>query len=126
MDRFIDFYTRDTFSRVWLKQIVFFSADKNYTLLQLNSGKKLVFTFSLKKMEEYLKMQLEDYADMFVRIGKSHIVNLHYVFQMDIVKQKLILLDHDSQRDFVLDVSKESLKNFRNLFASQYNIIQND
>jgi len=124
-DKYIYFNSRDTFFRLQLKQIAFFEADKNYTVLHLNCSRKLVFTFSLQKMEEYLRIQLKDDAAMFARIGKSHIINLHYIFQIDIVKQKLKLLDCESQREFILDISKESLKNLRNLFLNQQNIIQN-
>ena len=118
MDRYIYFNTRDTFFRVQLKQIVYFAADKNYTILQLNCGRKLIFTFSLQKMEEYLRSNLKDDAAMFARIGKSHIINLHCVFQIDIVRQKLKLVDREHQKEFIIELSKESLKNLRNLFIN--------
>jgi len=116
INRYIYFNSRDTFFRIALSQIVWFSADKNYTLLQLTNGQKLVFTFSLQKMEQYLSEKLNEDAKIFARIGKSYIINLNYIHQIDIVKQKLHLFDGITQKSFTLDVSKEALKNLRKLF----------
>ena len=119
LNRHIYFDSRDIFFRIALSQIVWFSADKNYTLLQLTNGQKLIFTFSLQKMEQYLAEKLNDDAKIFARIGKSYIINLHYVYQIDVVKQKLHLFDAVTQRNFVLEVSKEALKNLRKVFTSK-------
>jgi DNA-binding LytR/AlgR family response regulator len=98
---------------------VYFIADKNYTNLQLNNGQRLVFTFSLQKMEQYLAEKLNEDAKMFVRIGKSYIINLNYVYRIDIVKQKLYLFDVVSQKEFFLELSKEALRNLRKLFINK-------
>jgi len=117
--RYIYFNSRDTFLRVSLSQIVWFSADKNYTFLQLLNGQKLVFTFSLQKMEQYLSEKLKKDASIFVRIGKSYIINLNYVHQIDIVKQKLHLFDPVTSKSFILEVSKEALKKLREIFINK-------
>ncbi|MCL2726943.1 MAG: LytTR family transcriptional regulator [Bacteroidales bacterium] len=119
INRYIYFNSRDTFFRIALPQIIFFSADKNYTLLQLTNGQKLVFTFSLQKMEQYLTEKLNEDAKIFARIGKSCIINLTYVYQIDIVKQKLHLYDPVSSKNFALDISKEALKNLRKIFINK-------
>jgi len=118
INRYIYFNSRDTFFRIALSQIVFFSADKNYTFLQLTNGQKLVFTFSLQKMEQYLSEKLNEDAKIFARIGKSYIINLNYVYQIDIVKQKLHLFDPVISKTFTLDISKEALKNLRRIFIN--------
>jgi len=118
MHRYIYFNSRDTFFRIALHQMVWFSADKNYTMLQLTNGQKLVFTFSLQKMEQYLAEKLNEDAKIFARIGKSYIINLNYIYQIDIVKQKLHLLDTGTQKSYILDVSKEALRNLRKIFIN--------
>ena len=117
-NRYIYFNSRDTFFRIALSQIVYFSADRNYTLLQLTNGQKLAFTFSLQKMEQYLSEKLNEDAKIFARIGKSYIINLNYIYQIDIVKQKLHLFDSANQKSFLLDISKEALKNLRKIFIN--------
>ena len=111
--RYIYFNSRDILFRIALSQIVWFSADKNYTMLQLTNGQKLVFTFSLQKMEQYLSEKLTEDAKIFARIGKSYIINLNYIYQIDIVKQKLHLFDPATSKTFILNVSKEALRNLR-------------
>jgi DNA-binding LytR/AlgR family response regulator len=118
MNKYIYFNSRDTFIRIETSQIVYCAADKNYTLLQLNNGQKLMFTFSLQKMEQYLSEKLQDDARMFARIGKSFIINLSYVYQIDIVKQRVKLYVAAVQKEFSLSVSKEALKNLRKLFIN--------
>jgi len=117
--RYIYFNSRDTLFRIALSQIVCFSADKNYTLMQLTNGQKLAFTFSLQKMEQYLSEKLSEDAKIFARIGKSYIINLNYVYQIDIVKQKLHLYDPVTSKSFVLEVSKEALRNLRGIYVNK-------
>jgi len=118
-NRYIYFNSRDTFFRILLSQIAYFLADKNYTLLQLTNGQKLMFTFSLQKMEQYLAEKLNEDAKNFARIGKSFIINLNYVYQIDIVKQKLHLFDPMAQKTFTLEISKEALKNLRKVYVNK-------
>ena len=71
-------------------------------------------------MEQYLSEKLNEDAKIFARIGKSYIINLHYVYQIDTVKQKLHLFDPVSAKSFPLEVSKKALKNLRKLFINKY------
>jgi DNA-binding LytR/AlgR family response regulator len=116
--KYIYFNTRDTFIRIELSQILFFQADKNYTLLQLSSGKRLMFTFTLLQAEKYLREKLGDDSKIFARVGKSFIINLNYVRTIEIVKQKLEIFYPGQQKAFMLSMSKESLKNLRSLFIN--------
>ncbi len=116
MNKYIYFNSRDEFSRIHLSQIAYFMADKNYTMLQLVNDQRLVFTFSLQKMQEYLMEKLHEDARIFARIGKSYIINLNYVYQIDTARQRLKLYSNDTQKEFSLSMSKEALKNLKMLF----------
>jgi DNA-binding LytR/AlgR family response regulator len=116
MNGYIYFNSRDVFFRIELARIVYFEADKNYTVLYLNNGQKIVFTFSLGKMLQYLIDNLGENAKNFARIGKSYIINLGYLYQIDIVKQTLKLYDASNNKEFTLPVSKEALKNLKALY----------
>ena len=126
INRYIYFNSRDAFFRIALSQIVWFSADKNYTLMQLTNGQKLIFTFALQKMEQYLSEKLQNDAKIFARIGKSYIINLHHVYQIDIVKQKLHLFDVVTQKKFILEISKEALRNLRKVFTTNVKLTMNN
>jgi len=120
VNRYIYFNSRDTFFRIALSQIVWFAADKNYTLMQLANGQKLVFTFTLQKMGQHLAENLNEDAKIFARVGKTYIINLNYVYQIDIVKQKLHLFDPAaSPKIFTIEISKEALKILRKTYIDK-------
>lgn len=117
MSAYLQFNTRDEFYRVPVSRIVFFVADKNYTILQLVNGKTLLFTFSLQKMQEYIISSLGASARSFARVGRSHIVNLSYVYHIDIMKQRLVLYAERESLEYTIPVSKEALRSLRSLFV---------
>ncbi len=61
------------FDFVAMRDIVRLEADRNYTIVYLNSQKKIVVSRSLSDFESLLNM------DVFVRVHKSHIINLAYM-----------------------------------------------
>ena len=115
-NKYIYFNSRDSFFRIEIALIAYFEADKNYTNLYLTNGQKLVFTFGLAVMKQYLEERLKGNAKRFVRIGKSYIVNILLVYQINVPKQHLVLYDNLFDRQFTLAVSREGLKNLRLLF----------
>lgn len=117
MSAYIQFNTRDDFYRIPVSRIVFFVADKNYTVLQLANGKTLLFTFSLQKMQEYIVSSLGAEARTFARVGRSHIVNLSYVYHIDIMKQRLVLYAEREAVEYAIPVSKEALRSLRSIFV---------
>ena len=119
LNRYIYFNSRDEFFRINVSQIVYFEADKNYTTLYLKNGHKIIFTIALQRMQEYLSDKLAEDARSFARIGKSYIININYVYRIDIVKQSLKLMVPDSSTIFTLSPSKEALKNLRSIYIPQ-------
>lgn len=116
MSQYIQFNTRDDFYRIAIDRIVFLAADKNYTVLQLSNGKTLTFTFSLQKMQEFIVASLGNEAKNFARVGRSHIVNLSYVYHIDLLKQKLVLYADREALEYTIPVSKDALRGLRGLF----------
>lgn len=113
MSTYLQFNTRDDFYRIDVNRIVFFVSDKNYTVLQLSNGKTLMFTFSLQKMQEYIIEHLGDAARTFARVGRSHIVNLAFIYHLDFLKQKLVLYADREGVEYTIPVSKEALRGLR-------------
>ena len=121
MSTYLQFNTRDDFYRVPVNRIVFFVADKNYTVLQLANGKTLMFTFSLQKMQDYIVASLGTAARNFARVGRSHIVNLSHVYHIDITKQRLVLFAEKESLEYTIPVSKEALRSLRAIFVKPEN-----
>jgi DNA-binding LytR/AlgR family response regulator len=71
-------------------------------------------SINLAHTEEALASQLGENAKIFMRIGKRFIVNMNYIYQVDIQKQTLMLSDCDHFL-FQMPVSKEALKGVKEL-----------
>lgn len=73
---------------------------------------------NLAQMQTTLAEKLSENAVMFARVGKRHIVNLNYVYQIAILRQKLVLSDGE-KFEYSLSVSKEALRKLRELFIGK-------
>lgn len=110
----IYFNSRDKLIRLDTPKIVFFEGDGNYTYIVTANKQKVCITLNLSHTEEALAAQLGDSAKQFMRIGKRFIVNMNYIYQVDIQKQALMLSDCEHFL-FQLPVSKEALKAVKDL-----------
>ena len=81
----------------------------------VNASKhKVCLTLNLANTEKALAAQLGEDAKQFMRIGKRFIVNMNYIYQVNLLKQALML--SDSERFlFQMPVSKEALKLVKDL-----------
>lgn len=108
--------SRDEFLRIDISKIVYFEADANYTNIVLANKLKGVVCMNLAHMQQVLSDRLKEQSQIFARVGKRFIINLNYVYQINVLRQKLILSDGE-QFAFQLDISKEALKNLRDLYV---------
>ena len=104
--------TRDELLRIKIGQILYFEADRNYTKLLLSNGIQFTFAINIGKIEELLEKQVSGSNDMLVRVGKSHIINKTHILQINLPKQKLLLLTQEGKpRELV--ISKDPLKQLK-------------
>jgi len=108
------FNSRDKLIRLDIQRIVFFEGDGNYTYIVTANKQKVCVTMNLSHTEEALATQLGSNAMNFMRIGKRFIVNMNYIYQIDIQKQTLMLSDCEHFL-FQMPVSKEALKAVKEL-----------
>lgn len=112
MDRYLMIKTRDELLRIKIGQILYFEADRNYTKLLLSNGIQFTFAINIGKIEELLEKQVSGSNDMLVRVGKSHIINKTHILQINLPKQKLLLLTQEGKpRELV--ISKDPLKQLK-------------
>lgn len=112
MDRYLMIKTRDELLRIKICQILYFEADRNYTKLLLSNGIQFTFAINIGKIEELLEKQVSGSNDMLVRVGKSHIINKTHILQINLPKQKLLLLTQEGKpRELV--ISKDPLKQLK-------------
>jgi DNA-binding LytR/AlgR family response regulator len=92
MERYLIIKTRDEFLRLRINDILYLEADRNYTKLLLTEGIQFTFAINLGKIEEMLENQVLDSKQIFMRVGKSYIINKNYILQINLPKQKLLML----------------------------------
>lgn len=108
------FNSRDRLIRLDIQKIVYFEGEGNYTYIVTACKHKVCLSINLAHTEEALASQLGENAKIFMRIGKRFIVNMNYIYQVDIQKQTLMLSDCDHFL-FQMPVSKEALKGVKEL-----------
>ena len=69
---------------------------------------------NLGEMEQALASQVGEEAKRFMRIGRRFIINMNYIYQVNILKQQLILSDYDHFA-FQISVSKDALRKMKDL-----------
>ncbi|WP_446775855.1 LytTR family transcriptional regulator DNA-binding domain-containing protein [Macellibacteroides fermentans] len=117
MDRYLIIKTRDELLRIRIEQILYFEADRNYTKLILNNGIQFTFAINIGKIEEILEKQVIGCKMILMRVGKSHIINKNHILQINLPRQKLLLLTAEGKaRELIiskdpLKVLKDSLEN---------------
>jgi DNA-binding LytR/AlgR family response regulator len=110
----IYFNSRDRLVRLDVQKIVYFEGDGNYTYIVSVYQQKVCITMNLSHTEDALATQLGKQARKFMRVGKRFIVNMNYIYQVDIQKQTLMLSDCEHFL-FQMPVSKEALKTVKEL-----------
>ena len=109
MDRYLIIKTRDELLRMRISNILYREADRNYTKLLLTEGIQFTFEINIGKIERMLDTQASDSGSQLVRVGKSYIINKNYILQINLPKQKLLLLVPGSKpRELI--VPREPLK----------------
>lgn len=116
MKRYLHLNSRDEFLRIDISKIAYFEADGNYTNIILANKLKGVVCMNLTQMQQVLSESLKEQASIFIRVGKKYIINHTYVYQISILRQRLILSDGENFA-YQLEVSKEALKKLKELYV---------
>ena len=98
--------------RIAACRIICIKADGNYCdIYQLGNIKKTV-TLQLGQIQDKLIEQLPEFKNDFARVGKSLIVNINYVYNINLTTQTLVLIDDKSNR-YEDNASKDALKDLK-------------
>ena len=102
--------------RVPTEDIAYIVASGNYCDIYLFNGDVVTMTFQLHYFAEALD-KLKD--KIFLRVGKSLIVNKNFVYAINITSQDLKLMDHRINKSFKLKASKEALKELKTILEQE-------
>lgn len=104
--------------RISPDKIVYILAGGNYSTLVQSDNGKFVLTYQLGQIEKLMSTQLGGDGNIFIRIGKSLIINRSYIYYINIPKQKIVLSD-TSSFSHSLTASKEALKQLKELLEKE-------
>lgn len=104
--------------RIAPERIVYIASDGNYSTLVQADGEVRMLSFQLGQIEKMIATQLGSDGNIFIRIGKSLIINRSFIYYINVPKQKLILSDVVSFSHSVT-ASKEALKQLKDLLEKE-------
>lgn len=96
--------------RVQTDDIVFVRADGNYSEILLYNGKTHSMTFQLHFFEETFQ-RLKN--NLFIRVGRSLIVNKNYIYLINLTEQKMILTGGKLGCEYEVKASREALRDVK-------------
>ena len=118
MKKFLIIPTSIDLVRIAPDKIVYIASDGNYSTLVQADNEVRMLSYQLGQIESMISKQLGNDGNTFIRIGKSLIINLAYIYYINIPKQKLILSDASSISHTVT-ASKEALKQLKELLEKE-------
>ena len=98
--------------RIAPDKIVYIASDGNYSTLVQTDNEVRMLSYQLGQIEKMISTQLGNEGNIFIRIGKSLIINRSYIYYIHVAKQKLVLSDVRSFSHTV-SASKEALKQLK-------------
>lgn len=115
-NEYLYFNSRDELLRLDIDRIVFFEGEGNYTNIVSANKLKGVVCMNLSRIQIFLDEKLREHAIIFARVGKRYIVNLNYIYSINLMKQKLVLSD-GYVFAYQLDIAKDALKKLKDLHS---------
>lgn len=74
-------------------RLVYVAAEGNYSTVVTQDNRRHIVSFQLGQIEDLIDEQLGDAGSRFTRLGRGLIVNVDFVFFIDISRQRLVLSD---------------------------------
>lgn len=112
--------SRDELIVIRLDQVAYLESNGNYSNVVMIGGARIMLTFGLGKMEEFIMNSFRDTGrSYFVRLGRKFIINQTYLFQISVPRQKLVLSDM-AGHTYTLSVPKTLLKNYKELMRNGF------
>ena len=108
---------RDEMVILFVDNIAYIMADGNYTKICYMGGMTTVLSFGLSKVEAMVSAAYaEGTISPFVRLGRSVIINQLFLYDINILKQHLVLSDC-MKNSITLKVPKPLLKKDKDLVS---------
>lgn len=94
--------------RIPADKLMYVQADGNYSIIVTKDGKQKTVTIQLGVIMDTLFNTLDESSQQFLRIGRTLIINMDYLFCINTQKKKLVISDCEGFYK-ELEASKEVL-----------------
>lgn len=106
---------RDELVMLFVDNIAYVMADGNYTKICYIGGLNIVLSFGLSKVEKMISASYSSgQTSPFVRLGRSVIINQLFLYDINLLKQHLVLSDC-MKNTITLKLPKPLLKKYKDL-----------
>lgn len=106
----IYFNTRDELTKICLDDVMYVASEGNYLVLHFKSGRTMMLLASLSNFEQLTETLVGVH---FLRVGRSHIVNIAYISQVNSLRKTITFADDDMRETTELPVSKDAIRTLR-------------
>jgi len=79
--------------RIQADRLMYISSDGNYSHVVTLDGRSQLVCMQLGQIEDIIGDQLGDAGGNFLRLGRGLIINMDYIYLIDVAKQCLVLSD---------------------------------
>lgn len=108
---------RDEMIMLFVDNIAYIMADGNYTKICYIGGMTTVLSFGISKVETLVSASYADgEVSPFVRLGRSVIINQWFLYDINVLKQHLVLSDC-MKNTITLKLPKPLLKKYKELIS---------
>jgi len=114
------FNARDELTCIKMDLIALVQADGNYSRIIYITKKEIVLAYGISKIEEVLKTY-NDTHNLFIRLGRSIVVNHNYLQKIDLQKSLLILGD-SGINEIRVRLPKQVLKSYKEAILKKMEI----
>lgn len=118
MGNFLMISTSVDLVRIAYNRIVYIAADGNYSNIVQANGETVLVTFQLGQIEKMIASQIGRESNVFIRIGKSLIVNRDFINYIHVTKQQLVLSDSLMVKHSV-STSRDALKQLKKVIENE-------
>ena len=112
MEEFLVISTNNDLLRLASGDIMYVTADGNYSTVMQRNSKDRVVVSQLGDIEKMIKRQLKQPGIDFIRIGRSLIINRKYIYYINVQRQQLVLSD-GATAEHPITASKEALRQLK-------------
>ena len=108
---------RDEMIMLFVDNIAYIMANGNYTKICYIGGMTTVLSFGISKVETLVSASYADgEVSPFVRLGRSVIINQWFLYDINVLKQHLVLSDC-MKNTITLKLPKPLLKKYKDLVS---------